>query len=85
MGDSRRWTLAHKWVDHEVGRIRLDDGASAWSADDMRLYAKRPINPKTPRKMKRATSEGDAAHHKRHTMSQPSFALAMAEKYGAPV
>ena len=57
---------------HQVGGVGLDDGSGAGLADDVGLCLVSDVFE--------AVVEGEKC-----TMSQPSFAEAMAEKYGAPV
>ena len=64
--------LPHNRVHHQIGGVRLDDGGGAGLADDVGL--------------RRALAALFLEEREQvSTMSQPSFAEAMAEKYGAPV
>lgn len=63
--------LSHERVNHEIWRVGLYDLGSLGFADNMALIY--------------VNWRGDAERFECGTMSAPSFALAIAEKYGAPV
>lgn len=65
--------LAHERVNHEVWGVCFDHLCGLGLADDMAL-------------LRSCQMDTDNAGYKSiRTMSAPSFALAIAEKYGAPV
>lgn len=75
---SVRRRLAHEWMHHEVGRIRFDHSSRCWSAYYMGL-----VDDVSWGSLSSTASQIMSVSEL--TMSQPSLALAMAEKYGAPV
>lgn len=81
-----RGRLAHQRMHHQVRRVSLDNGASAGRADDVRLFSEvYPVSHKGFFPPPQFVIENLALPRRDHTISQPSLALAMAEKYGAPV
>jgi hypothetical protein len=62
--------LSHQGMDHEIRRVCFDYLCRLWFAYDMTLDPVNMWNDKTGL---------------RNTISAPSLALAIAEKYGAPV
>lgn len=58
-------------MNHQIGRVGFDDLRGLRFADDMALL--------------RISTSAMEVTHANSTMSAPNFALAIAEKYGAPV